>query len=187
MGRVWVYGRYMNMYKRPCRRRNRDRTPRTGTGPAWAHMTSGDRATVHKPSTPATARRTARTQPQKHTRILCVPTAISDRHLCYAQRSRGGRAARPSATTPVRQPHAGRLAVAAPAQSGRCRGASCARSPAMLALAAIAQRPRPPPPSSGENPEAGNRNDQAPDKEALCRECTHGLGAQGECSGGGSG
>ena len=103
----------------------------------------------------------------------------ADRHLCYAQRSRGGRAARPSATTPVRQPHAGRLAVAAPARSGRCRGASCARSPAMLALAAIAQRPRPPPPSSGENPEAGNRNDQAPDKEAVCRECTHGFGGTG--------
>ena len=56
----------------------------------------------------------------------------ADRHLCYAQRSRGGRAARPSATTPVRQPHAGRLAVAAPARSGRCRGASCAVHVALL-------------------------------------------------------
>ena len=89
------------MYERPCRRRNRDRTPRTGTGPAWAHMTSGDQATVRKPSKPATARRAARTLPQKHTRILCLPTAIC---AIYAQRSRGGRAARPSATTPVRQP-----------------------------------------------------------------------------------
>ena len=66
-------------------------------------------------------RRSGNCAQAKHTRDRsenCTDTATeahkdpvrADRHLCYAQRSRGGRAARPSATTPVRQPHAGRLA-----------------------------------------------------------------------------
>ena len=147
-------------------------------------MTSGDQATVRKPSKPATARRAARTLPQKHTRILCLPTAIC---AIYAQRSRGGRAARPVCNNPCAPSNAGRPAVAAPARTGRCRGASSARSPAMLALAATAQRPRRPPPSSGENPEAGSRYDQGPTRRLFAGSAHTRLGAQGECSGGGSG
>ena len=187
----------MNMYKRPRHRRNRDTTPRTGTGPAsgshsapdatsQAHIAHDQLSAIgqlraRQTDTPATARSIAWTPPRKHTRVLRIlkDPECADRHqLCYARSGHVGRAARPSAI-PERQPQAGRPVVAVPARSGHCRGASSARSPAVLALAAIAQRPRPPPPSSGENPEAGNRNDQAPDKEAVCRECTHGFGGTG--------
>ena len=202
----WVYGRYMNMYKRPRHRRNRDTTPRTGTGPAsgshsapdatsQAHIAHDQLSAIgqlraRQTDTPATARSIAWTPPRKHTRVLRIlkDPECADRHLCYARSGHVGRAARPSAI-PERQPQAGRPVVAVPARSGHCRGASSARSPAVLALAAIAQRPRPPPPSSGENPEAGNRNDQAPvpTRRLFAGSAHTGLGAQGECSGGGSG
>ena len=51
----------------------------------------------------------------------------------------------------------------------------------MLALAAIAQRPRPPPPSSGENPVAGKRNDlKRPTRRLFAGGAHTGLGARGE-------
>ena len=113
---------------------------------------------------------------------------LADRHLCYICAAVPRWTCRPPVcNNPCAPANAGRPAVAAPARTGRCRGASSARSPAMLALAATAQRPRRPPPSSGENPEAGNRYDQGPTRRLFAGSAHTRLGAQGECSGGGSG
>ena len=189
----------MNMYKRPRHRRNRDTTPRTGTGPAsgshsapdatsQAHIAHDQLSAIgqlraRQTDTPATARSIAWTPPRKHTRVLRIlkDPECADRHqLCYARSGHVGRAARPSAI-PERQPQAGRPVVAVPARSGHCRGASSARSPAVLALAAIAQRPRPPPPSSGENPVAGKRNDlKRPTRRLFAGGAHTGLNARGE-------
>ena len=183
MGRVWMYGRYMNMYERPCRRRNRDRTPRTGTGPAWAHMTSGDRATVHKPSTPATARRTTRTQPQKHTRILCVPTAIC------AMRS-GHTVDVPPAR--LQQPPCASHMLA-DWRSRRPPDLAAAAAPAVH-VALLCSRSQPSRSGHDHRRRAparilkqGTVTIRRPTRRLFAGSAHTGLGAQGECSGGGSG
>ena len=146
----------IDVYERPCScrlspPRTRDTTPRTGagTGPASCahrapvHMASAAiaAAIARTPSTPATARNTARTLPRKRDRHTdpVRADATSALHV-RAQRSRRT-VCSPVCNTCVRQPHAGRSAVAAPVRSGRCRGSGSARSPAVLAAArATAER-----------------------------------------------
>ena len=107
---------------------------------------SGDTAAIaaaiaRTPSTPATARNTARTLPRKRDRHTdpVRADATSALHV-RAQRSRRI-VCSPVCNTCVRQPHAGRSAVAAPVRSGRCRDSGSARSPAVLAVArATAER-----------------------------------------------
>ena len=110
------------------------------------------------------------------TRILCAPTP----HLryMYARSSHGGQSARPSAI-PVCATH-----MLADRRSQRPSDLAAAVAPAPHAalLCSRSHEPPPsgtPPPSSSDNPVAGKRNDQARDKEAVFRRCTHGFGATG--------